>query len=60
MPVGTTVEVKVKPRVGLLPIAQNVTLTNCDGTGRCLASVTIDLAAGVYAVEARATFQAGQ
>ena len=60
VPVGTTVEVKVKPRVGSLPIAQNVTLTNCDGTGRCLASVTLDLAAGVYAVEARATFQAGQ
>jgi hypothetical protein len=60
VPAGTAVEVKVKPRVGGLSIAQNVTLTNCDGTGRCLASVTIDLAAGVYAVEARATFQAGQ
>jgi hypothetical protein len=60
VPVGTTVEVKAKPRVGLPPITQSVTLTNCDGTGRCLASLTIDLAAGVYAIEARATFQAGQ
>jgi hypothetical protein len=60
VPVGTTVEVKAKPRVGGPPITQNVTLTNCDGTGRCLASLTIDLAAGIYAVEARATFQAGQ
>jgi hypothetical protein len=60
VPLGTTVEVKVKPRVGGFPITQNVTLTNCDGTGRCLASLTIDLAAGIYAVEARATFQAGQ
>jgi hypothetical protein len=41
--VGTIVEVKAKPRVGSLPIAQTLTLTNCDGTGRCLASVTLDL-----------------
>jgi hypothetical protein len=57
VPVGTTVEVKVKPRVGGAPITQSVTLTNCDGSGRCLATLTIDLAAGTYAVEARATFQ---
>ncbi len=54
--VGTTVDVKVKPRVGVSTVSQSVTLSNCDGSGRCLANVTVDLAAGVYAVEARATF----
>ena len=57
VPSGTSVEVKVKPRVGGLPITQNVTLTNCDATESCLASLTLDLAAGVYTIEARATFQ---
>jgi hypothetical protein len=57
VPVGTTVNVTVKPRVGTLAITQSVTLSNCDGAGRCLANVTVDLGAGVYAVEARATFQ---
>jgi hypothetical protein len=57
VPVGTTVEVKVKPRVGVQAFTQSVTLTNCDGSGTCLANVTVDLVAGVYAVEARATFQ---
>jgi hypothetical protein len=57
VPAGTIVEVKVKPRVGAPALAQNVTLANCDGSGHCLASITFDLAAGLYAVEARATFQ---
>jgi hypothetical protein len=57
VPVGTIVEVKVKPRLGSPAITQNVTLTNCDGSGRCLASLTLDLAAGTYSIEARATFQ---
>ena len=58
VPTGTTVTVKVKPRVGPPPVSQDVTLTNCDATAHCQASVTFDLAAGTYAVEARATFQA--
>jgi hypothetical protein len=57
VPTGTTVQVKVKPRVGAPPVSQDVTLANCDATAMCLASVTFDLAAGTYAIEARATFQ---
>lgn len=57
VPTGTSVVVKVKPRVGGAPITQNVTLANCDASGRCLANLTVDLAAGTYSIEARATFQ---
>jgi hypothetical protein len=57
VPTGTTVQVKVKARIGAAPVSQDVTLSNCDATAHCLASVTFDLAAGTYAVEARATFQ---
>lgn len=57
VPEGTIVLVRVKPRVGGPPISQNVTLQNCDGAGRCLASATFDLAAGTYSIEARATFE---
>ncbi len=57
VPTGTTVAVTVKPRVGGLPIVTNATLANCDASGACLAGVTVDLAAGAYFVEARATFQ---
>jgi hypothetical protein len=57
VPTGTSVEVKIKPRVGGATITQPVTLSNCDATGRCLANVTVDLAAGTYSIEARATFQ---
>jgi hypothetical protein len=57
VPVGTNVEVTVKPRVGSPLIVQTVTLANCDGAGRCLVTLTLDLAAGTYSVEARATFQ---
>ena len=57
VPAGTTVEVKVKPRVGGAPATSTATLSACDGTGGCTASVTFDLPAGAYVVEARATFQ---
>jgi hypothetical protein len=57
VPTGTTVNVTVKPRVGGAPITTPVTLTSCDANGACLASVSFDLAAGAYFVEARATFQ---
>jgi len=57
VPMGTTVEIKVKPRVGSTVLQQTLPLANCDVTGRCLLSATFDLAPGVHAVEARATFQ---
>ena len=61
VPAGTTVNVTVKPRVGsppiTTPIVTPVTLTNCDANGACIASVSFNLAAGAYFVEARATFQ---
>ncbi len=57
VPTGTTVNVTVKPRVGGGPIVTPVTLASCDANGACLATVTFDLAAGAYFVEARATFQ---
>jgi hypothetical protein len=57
VPTGTTVQVRVKPRVGAAPISQDVTLVNCDASLHCLASATFDLAAGSYTIEARATFQ---
>jgi hypothetical protein len=57
VPSGTTVEVKVKPRVGADPVASTVPLTNCDPQGACLATTTFNLSAGAYVIEARATFQ---
>lgn len=57
VPSGTTVEVKVKPRVGALPVVATVPLTNCDTQGNCTATTSFNLAAGAYVVEARATFQ---
>jgi hypothetical protein len=57
VPTGTTVNVTVKPRVGPIPLTLPTTLTNCDATGACLASVNFDLPAGAYVIEARATFQ---
>ncbi len=56
VPTGTTVNVTVKPRVGGAPMTTPVTLGNCDASGNCLASVTFDLVAGAYFIEARATF----
>ena len=56
VPTGTTVDVTVKPRVGGLPVTTPVTLGNCDANGTCLESVTFDLPAGAYFLEARATF----
>ncbi len=57
VPSGTTVEVKVKPRIGGDAVASTVPLTNCDALGACTASTTFNLSAGAYVVEARATFQ---
>ncbi len=63
VPTGTNVEVTIKPRVATPPsvvtVVQPVTLTAgiCDPTGRCFPSATVDLAAGAYTAEARATFQ---
>jgi hypothetical protein len=56
VPTGTIVDVTVKPRVGGVPVTTPVTLGNCGANGTCLESVTFDLAAGAYFVEARATF----
>lgn len=57
VPSGTTVEVKVKPRIGAAPLTATVPLTSCDGAGVCNAATNFNLAAGAYVVEARATFQ---
>ena len=57
VPTGTVVAVTVKPRFGPTLAPVNVTLSNCAPSGICLASVTIDLLAGIYTLEARATFQ---
>ncbi|HXH06874.1 MAG TPA: hypothetical protein VNI83_09825, partial [Vicinamibacterales bacterium] len=59
VPAGTTVEVKVKPRVGGTPATGQATLGSCDAAGVCQGSVTFDLPAGSYVIEARATFQTG-
>lgn len=57
VPTGTVVAVTVKPRFGPTLAPVNVTLSNCAPSGICLASATIDLLAGIYTLEARATFQ---
>lgn len=58
VPVGTDVEVKVKPKVGGAPVSQLVTLvTGRCVSGACSADADFDLPAGAYIVEARATFQ---
>jgi hypothetical protein len=56
VPTNTTVEVTVKPRVGPPPQTTTATLTNCDSAGNCLGTVSFNLIAGTYVVEARATF----
>ena len=56
VPVGTIVNVTVKPKIGGAPVTTPVTLSNCDVNGTCLASATFDIAAGTYFIEARATF----
>ena len=56
VPLGTVVNVTVKPKIGGAPVTTPVTLGNCDVNGTCLASVTFDLSAGAYFIEARATF----
>jgi hypothetical protein len=58
VPAGTDVEVTVKPKVGALPVSQNMTLAAGSCTaGACVAATNFDLPAGAYIVEARATFQ---
>jgi hypothetical protein len=57
VPPGTVVDVSVKPQVGGTPAVLPVTLANCTQNAECLANVTINLPAGAYFVEARATFQ---
>lgn len=56
VPTNTTVEVTVKPRVGAPPQTTTANLTNCDTAGNCLGTVSFNLPAGTYVVEARATF----
>ena len=56
VPVGTVVNVTVKPKIGGAPVTTPVTLGNCDVNGTCLGSATFDLGAGAYFIEARATF----
>jgi len=59
VPVGTTVEVTAKPRLGGGPTITSTTLASgsCNGAGDCLTAVAVDLAAGAYVVEALATFE---
>ena len=56
VPVGTDVEVTVKPVLGQPLAPQRTTLASCVA-GACTANTSFDLAAGAYIVEARATFQ---
>ena len=59
VPSGTTLEVKIKPRVGDNPQAATVPLApgSCDAQGACTATATFNVGAGAHVVEARATFQ---
>lgn len=57
VPSGTTVEVTVKPRVGAAPTVLTTSLTQCNSSGNCTGAVAVDLPAGAYTLEARATFQ---
>jgi len=58
VPAGTDVEVTVKPKVGGAPYAERVTLAPAScSAGACDAALAVDLAAGAYIVEARATFE---
>ena len=59
IPAGTSVEVTAKERRGgnLISGLAALIAGNCDGTGLCQAATSLDLAAGLYVLEARATFQ---
>ena len=58
VPVGTDLEVTIKPKVGAPPFSQRVTLTPASCTsGVCDTATSFDLPAGAYIVEARATFE---
>jgi hypothetical protein len=58
VPGGTGIEVTAKPRLGGQAVAGNVTIDpySCDSSGTCTSSLTLDLPAGAYTAEARATF----
>lgn len=59
VPSGTTVIVTVKPQKGGTTVSQTTTLNSldCNTAGECIAFVSFDLDAGLYFVEAEATFQ---
>jgi hypothetical protein len=59
VPIGTVVDVTIKPRVDGAPIVVNVTLNpdDCDAASDCFAQTIVDLGTGAYTIEARATFQ---
>ena len=59
IPAGTSVEVVAKARRGgnLISAIAPLVAGNCDATGACQAATSLDLAAGQYVLEARATFQ---
>jgi hypothetical protein len=56
VPSGTGLFVIAKPRVGTGLASTTIPLTNCNQSGACLATANLNLAAGVYTIEARATF----
>ena len=59
VPIGTLLELTIKPRVGAAPSVESVELdpSDCNEAGDCAPSVTVHLMAGAHTIEARATFQ---
>lgn len=59
IPANTRVAVTLKPRVGGSLISTDTVLApaNCGGNGACNGLVQVNLPAGAYLIEARATFQ---
>jgi hypothetical protein len=59
VPVGTTVEVAMKPKVGGTAIRERTELnpSNCNPKGECTAFISFELPSGAYYAEATATFQ---
>ena len=60
VPLGTNVEVTIKPHVGGVPLVATAPLEppDCDSAGMCAVSVAVNLTPGGYVIEARATFEA--
>lgn len=59
VPAGTDLELTVKPKIGPPPFQQRVTLSPAAcSDGVCAAALVVDLDAGAYILEARATFEA--